>query len=64
MSTAVAVLGESVCLGGVCLEGVHLPPVDGMTDACAFPQLLLRTVKIQFVNKMYLIGIACRREPI
>ena len=51
-------LGGRGCMPrvGVCLSGegvsaqvgVHLPPVDRMTDACeniTFPQLLLRTVK-------------------
>ena len=37
-------------LGGVCQEaGVHLPPVNKITDRCkniTFPQLRLRTVKI------------------
>ena len=60
-SAAVAVSG--VCVPRGCLPvggglpggvsdiggGVHLPPVDRMTDTCeniTFPQLLLRTVKI------------------
>ena len=42
-----------VCLGGVCLPGgVHLPPPRGQTDTCeniTFPQLLLRTVKINTI---------------
>ena len=44
--------GDGVCRGvsgqgGLPKGGVHLPPVDRMTDACeniTFPQLLLRTV--------------------
>ena len=41
--------GELVSARGGLPRGVHLPPVDRMTDACeniTFPQLLLRTVKI------------------
>ena len=55
--------GGCLLIGGVCLTlgclpgqgvstrggGLHLPPVDRMTDACeniTFPQLLLWTVKI------------------
>ena len=44
---AVAVSGG----GGIRLEGVHLPPVNRMTDGCkniTFPQILLRTV----INEM------------
>ena len=40
-------LGVSAQKGGVCLGGVHLPPVIRITDRCKniiFPQLRLQTV--------------------
>ena len=59
-SAAVASPGEGgICPGGclprscVCPGGVHHPPVNRISDRCkniTFPQLLLRTVIIGFVQ--------------
>ena len=49
-----AVCLRGVSVQGVSAQGVYTPPVDRMTDApenITFPQLLLRTIKIQNETK-------------
>ena len=49
----VSAMGGSAEEGGFCPGWVYTFPVDRMTDACekiTFPQLLLRTVKLNAVH--------------